>query len=76
MVVDAVRTADEAIRMVRTFTYHAVIADKAPPDMKGSAMYRALRDVHEHLPIMPVSYTHLTLPTNVSMCISRWSPYH
>ena len=24
----------------------------------------------------PVSYTHLTLPTNVSMCISRWSPYH
>lgn len=52
MVVDAVRTADEAIRMVRTFTYHAVIADKAPPDMKGSAMYRALRDVHEHLPIM------------------------
>ena len=25
---------------------------------------------------LPVSYTHLTLPTNVSMCISRWSPYH
>ena len=23
-----------------------------------------------------VSYTHLTLPTNVSMCRSRWSPYH
>ena len=26
--------------------------------------------------IVPVSYTHLTLPTNVSMCRSRWSPYH
>ena len=26
--------------------------------------------------IMAVSYTHLTLPTNVSMCRSRWSPYH
>ena len=26
--------------------------------------------------IFPVSYTHLTLPTNVSMCRSRWSPYH
>ena len=26
--------------------------------------------------MMPVSYTHLTLPTNVSMCRSRWSPYH
>ena len=24
----------------------------------------------------PVSYTHLTLPTNVSMCRSRWSPDH
>ena len=25
--------------------------------------------------IMPVSYTHLTLPTTPS-CRSRWSPYH
>ena len=25
---------------------------------------------------IPVSYTHLRLPTNVSMCRSRWSPYH
>ena len=24
----------------------------------------------------PVSYTHLTLPTMVEMCRSRWSPYH
>ena len=24
----------------------------------------------------PVSYTHLTLPTNHDMCRSRWSPYH
>ena len=24
----------------------------------------------------PVSYTHLTLPTSVLMCRSRWSPYH
>ena len=23
-----------------------------------------------------VSYTHLTLPTNVVGCRSRWSPYH
>ena len=26
--------------------------------------------------IMPVSYTHLTLPTNTLGCRSRWSPYH
>ena len=25
---------------------------------------------------MPVSYTHLTLPTTLCMCRSRWSPYH
>ena len=25
---------------------------------------------------MPVSYTHLTLPTTDSTCRSRWSPYH
>ena len=26
--------------------------------------------------LMPVSYTHLTLPTNTLGCRSRWSPYH
>ena len=25
---------------------------------------------------MPVSYTHLTLPTKLEWCRSRWSPYH
>ena len=25
---------------------------------------------------MPVSYTHLTLPTTRLRCRSRWSPYH
>ena len=27
-------------------------------------------------PLEPVSYTHLTLPTTLSTCRSRWSPYH
>ena len=26
--------------------------------------------------IVPVSYTHLTLPTSAVACRSRWSPYH
>ena len=26
--------------------------------------------------LVPVSYTHLTLPTNSVWCRSRWSPYH
>ena len=25
---------------------------------------------------LPVSYTHLTLPTTIGWCRSRWSPYH
>ena len=25
---------------------------------------------------IPVSYTHLTLPTKIKWCRSRWSPYH
>ena len=27
-------------------------------------------------PVEPVSYTHLTLPTILRSCRSRWSPYH
>ena len=26
--------------------------------------------------VAPVSYTHLTLPTTIKPCRSRWSPYH
>ena len=26
--------------------------------------------------VRAVSYTHLTLPTTIGMCRSRWSPYH
>ena len=26
--------------------------------------------------ILSVSYTHLTLPTTIIRCRSRWSPYH
>ena len=31
-----------------------------------------------HMPLffIPVSYTHLTLPTTNNRCRSRWSPYH
>ena len=30
----------------------------------------------ELVKVKPVSYTHLTLPTTVQGCRSRWSPYH
>ena len=35
-----------------------------------------VKDHTKYCVLGPVSYTHLTLPTNVSMCRSRWSPYH
>ena len=32
---------------------------------------------HRNVPtLIPVSYTHLTLPTKSDECRSRWSPYH
>ena len=30
----------------------------------------------ELMALLPVSYTHLTLPTKDTRCRSRWSPYH
>ena len=36
----------------------------------------ALVDLAEGDAIIPVSYTHLTLPTKEDECRSRWSPYH
>ena len=33
-------------------------------------------DTQMALCIAPVSYTHLTLPTILRSCRSRWSPYH
>ena len=34
------------------------------------------RVTYKGVPIRPVSYTHLTLPTTRTSCRSRWSPYH
>ena len=39
----------------------------------GTVIFRAHQALES---ICPVSYTHLTLPTNVQQCRSRWSPYH
>ena len=39
--------------------------------LQTAERYTALWDL-----VTPVSYTHLTLPTNVQQCRSRWSPYH
>ena len=36
----------------------------------------AERQLLDEETLRPVSYTHLTLPTKLEWCRSRWSPYH
>ena len=68
--------------------YMAHYIDAALPSAsKGSPNYVRLgKDLEEYSPELsanvekkqniPVSYTHLTLPTTYWPCRSRWSPYH
>ena len=39
-------------------------------------IYELMRDINEKFNTTSVSYTHLTLPTTIKPCRSRWSPYH
>ena len=43
-------------------------------ELPMEAQARLLRFIQEGE--IPVSYTHLTLPTTKALCRSRWSPYH
>ena len=43
--------------------------DRLINDMERNVESRSFR-------LIPVSYTHLTLPTTYWPCRSRWSPYH
>ena len=51
------------------FAYTAAVAGGAGEEEDQDAM--TLWAVSD-----PVSYTHLTLPTILRSCRSRWSPYH
>lgn len=52
VVVETARDGEQALRMARTFHYDAVICDIKPPDMKGSELYRQLRETHENTPVI------------------------
>mgnify|MGYP001819148976 CR=1 FL=1 len=54
--------------------YHLFVSAVYLTPVLGALMSDGL--LGKYRTIIPVSYTHLTLPTNVQQCRSRWSPYH
>ena len=52
----------------------AVLEDIPPLAIKTGMLFDAT--IIEAVATAPVSYTHLTLPTILRSCRSRWSPYH
>lgn len=50
--VETAHNGEEALLMVRTFHYDAVIADIRLPDMTGFDCFTRLREVSEHLPVI------------------------
>ena len=48
--------------------------DTIKPGKPGPSPWTAGLDVDDFKGSIPVSYTHLTLPTNVQQCRSRWGP--
>ena len=54
-------TGTQAVDEARRFSPDVVVLDLGLPELDG---------------LEAVSYTHLTLPTILRSCRSRWSPYH
>jgi two-component system, sensor histidine kinase SagS len=52
VIVETSRDGEQALRMARTFHYDVIISDIKPPDIKGSELYRRLREMHQSLPII------------------------
>ena len=60
-------------------TTYALFGDGQLTNLPGGiAQYleRRAATAEDTGPLDPVSYTHLTLPTTLHECRSRWSPYH
>ena len=69
LIVDDNRNILTTVRMLLESIFDGIITIANPNSIPAK-----LRE--EHPDVVPVSYTHLTLPTIVSGCRSRWSPYH
>jgi CheY-like chemotaxis protein len=50
--VETAHDGEEALLMIRSTHYDAVLADIRLPDMNGGEFYQRVRDIHEHLPII------------------------
>ena len=61
-------------RVIADITY--TVADVENEDEALEAVVAGEYDSKESTIIDTVSYTHLTLPTILRSCRSRWSPYH
>ena len=72
----AMRAAGERIAMLTAYdASFAALMDRNGADvlLVGDSLGNVVQGQKTTL---PVSYTHLTLPTNTVTCRSRWSPYH
>ena len=65
----------ESVLCEKTFAAIGSIPGLAPPHIIDIEAVGATAVLLENLSFIPVSYTHLTLPTS-DLCRSRWSPYH
>ena len=65
MAVDLARDGETALRKALTAPYDVVVLDRDLPHVHGDEVCRTLTaERPETKVLMPVSYTHLTLPTN------------
>ena len=86
--IDTKRTIEAAARGTDGLTLYGEVvgsrlllgtAQYPSPDILGTAVKRSgseIVTVSLRREAAPVSYTHLTLPTTLCMCRSRWSPDH
>ena len=73
---------DEELEQVTVQPASEVLTSTPAMLLSGDQPLELLFDIEESSAttadqrVTPVSYTHLTLPTTLNSCRSRWSPYH
>ena len=72
---ERMRTEKEASQPSDT-EFKAMVIRKLTELTELTENYQKLQGNYNELTANSVSYTHLTLPTMIIRCRSRWSPYH